>query len=279
MFEQFTDRARKIVAISNNEAQRFCQEYIAPEHVLLGLLKADPGTGANALKALQVDLRSLRLHLERLCSRGEIAETRGKIPQTPKVRRVIEHAINEARNLGHNYVGSEHLLLGLLREPDTPAAEALRSFGVTLEAARAQICKLLDGSAWPAEYSSTGPLASTIKELLTTHDQALREISKEVSECIERGETDKIAALKARYEHIAGARMQELLDRIGRDGFFSRALAEAIRSTPPDQPISPARLLVAIIQSDASLNAALARFLPQIAKALQIDLLDDRPRQ
>lgn len=271
MFERFTDRARKIMALANQEAQRFLQQYIAPEHVLLGLLKADPGTGANALKAMKIDLRSLRLHLERLCSRGEIAETRGKIPPTPTVRRVIDHAINEARNLGHNYVGSEHLLLGLLWEPDGPAAEALRSFGVTLEAARAHICKLLDSNTPSTDDSAAGPLASTIKELLTTHDRTLREISEEITNCADRGETDRIVALKARYEHIAGARMHELLDRIGRDGFFSRALAEAIRSTPPDQPITPARLLLAIIESDPTLDAALAPLLPAIAKALKLE--------
>ena len=117
MFERFTDRARKVMALANQEAQRFNHEYIGTEHILLGLVKEGSGVGANVLKNLDVDLRKVRLEVEKLVKSGPDMVTMGKLPQTPRAKKVIEYAIEEARNLNHNYVGTEHLLLGLLRGP------------------------------------------------------------------------------------------------------------------------------------------------------------------
>jgi len=122
MFERFTDRARKVMALANQEAQRFNHEYIGTEHILLGLVKEGSGVGANVLKNLDVDLRKVRLEVEKLVKSGPDMVTMGKLPQTPRAKKVIEYAIEEARNLNHNYVGTEHLLLGLLREHDGVAA-------------------------------------------------------------------------------------------------------------------------------------------------------------
>ena len=117
MFERFTDRARKVMALANQEAQRFNHEYIGTEHILLGLVKEGSGVGANVLKNLDVDLRKVRMEVEKLVKSGPDMVTMGKLPQTPRAKKVIEYAIEEARNLNHNYVGTEHLLLGLLRSP------------------------------------------------------------------------------------------------------------------------------------------------------------------
>ena len=125
MFERFTDRARKVMALANQEAQRFNHEYIGTEHILLGLVKEGSGVGANVLKNLDVDLRKVRLEVEKLVKSGPDMVTMGKLPQTPRAKKVIEYAIEEARNLNHNYVGTEHLLLGLLREHDGVAAQVL----------------------------------------------------------------------------------------------------------------------------------------------------------
>ncbi len=143
MFERLTDRARKVMALANQEAQRFNHEYIGTEHILLGLVKEGSGVGANVLKNLDIDLRKVRLEVEKLVKSGPEMVTMGKLPQTPRAKKVLEYAIEEARNLNHNYVGTEHLLLGLLREQDGVAAQVLMNLGVKLEEVREEVLNLL----------------------------------------------------------------------------------------------------------------------------------------
>src|SRR5918911_1738369 len=143
MFERFTDRARKVMALANQEAQRFNHEYIGTEHILLGLVKEGSGVGANVLKNLDVDLRKVRLEVEKLVKSGPEMVTMGKLPQTPRAKKVIEYAIEEARNLNHNYVGTEHLLLGLLREQEGVAAQVLMNLNLKLEEVREEVLNLL----------------------------------------------------------------------------------------------------------------------------------------
>src|SRR3982750_4546245 len=116
MFERFTDRARKVMALANQEAQRFNHEYIGTEHVLLGLAKEGSGVGANVLKNLDVDLRKVRLEVEKLVQPGPDRVATGGLPTTPRTKRVIEQAIEQSRSLNRNYIGTEHLLLGLIGE-------------------------------------------------------------------------------------------------------------------------------------------------------------------
>jgi len=160
MFERFTDRARKVMALANQEAQRFNHEYIGTEHILLGLVKEGSGVGANVLKNLDVDLRKVRLEVEKLVKAGPEMVTMGKLPQTPRAKKVIEYAIEEARNLNHNYVGTEHLLLGLLREHDGVAAQVLMNLGLKLEQVREEVLNLLGAGSDSDEGgspSSGGP--------------------------------------------------------------------------------------------------------------------------
>ncbi|MDY7010147.1 MAG: ATP-dependent Clp protease ATP-binding subunit [Planctomycetota bacterium] len=143
MFERFTDRARKVMALANQEAQRFSHEYIGTEHILLGLVKEGTGVGANVLKNLGVDLHKVRMEVERLVKSGPELVTMGKLPQTPRAKKVIECAIEEARGLNHNYVGTEHILLGLLREHEGVAAQVLVKLGLKLEEVRDEVLNLL----------------------------------------------------------------------------------------------------------------------------------------
>ncbi|MBL8757635.1 MAG: ATP-dependent Clp protease ATP-binding subunit [Phycisphaerae bacterium] len=156
MFERFTDRARKVMALANQEAQRFNHEYIGTEHILLGLVKEGSGVGANVLKNLDVDLRKVRLEVEKLVKAGPEMVTMGKLPQTPRAKKVIEYAIEEARNLNHNYVGTEHLLLGLLREHDGVAAQVLMNLGLKLEQVREEVLNLLGAGAEQEENTGGG---------------------------------------------------------------------------------------------------------------------------
>lgn len=151
MFERFTDRARKVMALANQEAQRFNHEYIGTEHILLGLVKEGSGVGANVLKNLDVDLRKVRLEVEKLVKSGPDMVTMGKLPQTPRAKKVIEYAIEEARNLNHNYVGTEHLLLGLLREHEGVAAQVLMNLGLKLDDVREEVLNLLGAGVDPEE--------------------------------------------------------------------------------------------------------------------------------
>jgi ATP-dependent Clp protease ATP-binding subunit ClpC len=143
MFERFTDRARKVMALANQEAQRFNHEYIGTEHILLGLVKEGSGVGATVLKNLDVDLKKLRLEVEKLVKSGPDMVTMGKLPQTPRAKKVIEYAIEEARALNQNYVGTEHILLGLLRESEGIAAQVLMNLGLKLEDTRQEVLNLL----------------------------------------------------------------------------------------------------------------------------------------
>ena len=143
MFERFTDRARRVMQLANQEAQRFNHEYVGTEHVLLGLVKEGSGVAANVLKNLDVDLRKIRSEVEKIVQSGPDMVTMGKLPQTPRAKKVIEYAIEEARNLNHNYVGTEHLLLGLLREQEGVAAQVLMNLGLKLEEVREEVLNLL----------------------------------------------------------------------------------------------------------------------------------------
>ena len=143
MYERFTDRARKVMQLANQEAQRFNHEYVGTEHVLLGLVKEGSGVAANVLKNLDVDLRKIRVEVEKIVQTGPDMVTMGKLPQTPRAKKVIEYAIEEARNLNHNYVGTEHLLLGLLREQEGVAAQVLMNLNLKLEEVREEVLNLL----------------------------------------------------------------------------------------------------------------------------------------
>ena len=143
MYERFTDRARKVMQLANQEAQRFNHEYIGTEHILLGLIKEGSGVAANVLRNLDVDLRKIRLEVEKLVQSGPDMVTMGKLPQTPRAKKVIEYSMEEARNLNHNYVGTEHILLGLLREQEGVAAQVLMNLGLKLEEVREEVLNLL----------------------------------------------------------------------------------------------------------------------------------------
>jgi ATP-dependent Clp protease ATP-binding subunit ClpA len=141
MYEPFTDRAWKVMRLANQEAQRY---NIGTEHILLGLVKEGEGVAAHVLKALGIDLRQVRREVDKVVAPGpdEIIST-GKRSQTPRARKVIEFAIEESRNLNHNYLGTEHLLLGLLGVEDGVAAQVLMNIGLRLEDVREEIMNLL----------------------------------------------------------------------------------------------------------------------------------------
>ena len=159
MFERFTDRARKVMHLANQEAQRFNHEYVGTEHMLLGLIKEGSGVAANVLKNLEVDLRKIRNEVEKIVQAGPEMVTMGKLPQTPRAKKAIEYAIEEARNLNHNYVGTEHLLLGLLREQEGVAAQVLLNLNLKLDEVREEVLNLLGHGMDAGGESERGALS------------------------------------------------------------------------------------------------------------------------
>jgi len=201
MFERFTDRARKVMALANQEAQRFNHEYIGTEHILLGLVKEGSGVGANVLKNLGVDLRKVRMEVEKLVKSGPEMVTMGKLPHTPRAKRVIEYAIEEARNLNHNYVGTEHLLLGLLREQDGVAAQVLMNLGLKLEEVREEVLNLLGAGAEPEEPAATAQAAEPVKAG-KSKTPALDSFGRDLTELAREGKIDPCIGRQAEIERV-----------------------------------------------------------------------------
>ncbi|MFH0964456.1 MAG: ATP-dependent Clp protease ATP-binding subunit [Planctomycetota bacterium] len=143
LFDRFTDRARKVIQLANQEAQRFNHDSVGTEHILLGIIKEGSGVAASVLRNLNVDLKKIRLEVEKIVPEGANTAIMGKLPYTPRAKRVIELAGEEARQLGHNYVGTEHLLLGLIRESEGVASRVLLNLGLKLEEVREEILNFL----------------------------------------------------------------------------------------------------------------------------------------
>ena len=145
-FEKFSERARRVLSLAQEEAQRFNHNYIGTEHILLGLVRETEGVAARVLSGLSVDLGKVRSAVEFIIGRGE-KPTQGEIGLTPRAKKVVELAVDEARRMNHTYIGTEHLLIGLLREGEGVAAGVLESLGVSLEKVRTETHRILSNSS------------------------------------------------------------------------------------------------------------------------------------
>ncbi len=177
MFERFTDRARRVVVLSQEEARLLNHNYIGTEHILLGLIREGEGVAARALESLKISVASVRGQVEEIIGPGG-SQPGGHIPFTPRAKKVLELSLREALKLKHDYIGTEHILLGLLREGEGVAAQVLVKLGASLPRAREQVIQLLEDSgsatstAWEPKgtvvvsdrvnVSSRGPLEATV---------------------------------------------------------------------------------------------------------------------
>lgn len=201
MFERFTERARKVMALANQEAQRLNHDYIGTEHILLGLVKEGAGVGANVLKNLGVELRKVRKQVDNFIKHGAEEVAMGKLPQTPRAKRVIEYAVEEARQLGHNYVGTEHLLLGLLRETDGIAAQVLQRLGLKLEDVREEVLNLVGAALEREACESFPPSVEDVRghvperfqshPLVKRYESIIAALTHELEDCA--GKNDRLA--------------------------------------------------------------------------------------
>jgi ATP-dependent Clp protease ATP-binding subunit ClpC len=162
MFERFTDRARRVVVLAQEEARMLNHNYIGTEHILLGLIHEGEGVAAKALESLGISLEAVRQQVEEIIGQGQSAPT-GHIPFTPRAKKVLELSLREALQLGHNYIGTEHILLGLIREGEGVAAQVLQKLGADLNRVRQQVIQLLSGytggkEAAPGEQTPQGSM-------------------------------------------------------------------------------------------------------------------------
>src|SRR5438552_3483072 len=201
MYERFTDRARKVMQLANQEAQRFNHEYIGTEHILLGLVKEGSGVAANVLKNLDIDLRKIRLEVEKIVQAGPDMVTMGKLPQTPRAKKVIEYSIEEARNLNHNYVGTEHLLLGLLREQEGVAGQVLINLGLKLEDVREEVLNLLGHNMDSGESGGGGGGERTASKG-KSKTPALDSFGRDLTELARQNKLDPVIGRQNEIERV-----------------------------------------------------------------------------
>jgi ATP-dependent Clp protease ATP-binding subunit ClpC len=174
-FEKFSERARRVLTLAQEEAQHLNHSYIGTEHILLGLLREEEGVAAKVLVSLGVNLGKVRSGVEFIIGRGDKPNT-GEIGLTPRAKRVIELAIDEARHLGHNYIGTEHLLLGLLHEGGGVAAGVLDSFGITLEQVRAEVVRMISQNTQkPRAAARSASKTPTLDQLSTDLTEMARQ--------------------------------------------------------------------------------------------------------
>jgi ATP-dependent Clp protease ATP-binding subunit ClpC len=219
-FEKFTERARKVLSLSQEEAQSFNHDYIGTEHILLGLVREGEGVAAKVLTSLGVDLDKVRSAVEYIIGRGEKGVT-GEIGLTPRAKRVIELAVDEARRLNHNYIGTEHLLLGLLREEEGVASGVLESMGISLDKVRAETVRILNQSM---SQSHTGirPASKT---------PTLDQISVDLTDAARKGKLDPVIGRKKEIERVIQVLSRRTKNNpclIGEPGVGKTAIVEGL---------------------------------------------------
>ena len=196
MFDRFTDRARKVMGLARQEAQRFNHDYIGTEHILLGLIQEGSGVAANVLKNMDIELKKIRGEIEKMVKTGPTMVTMGQLPFTPRAKKVLELALEEASNLGHNYLGTEHLLLGLLRESEGIAAQVLMNLGIKLEDVREEVLEFLGAEPPPAPEKEKGGTPSKSKT------PALDTFGRDLTELADEGKLDPVIGRHREIERV-----------------------------------------------------------------------------
>ena len=224
-FDKFTDRARKVLTLAQDEAQRFNHNYIGTEHLLLGLVREGEGVAARVLEKMDVELPKVRTAVEFIIGRGDRPVV-GEVGLTPRAKRVIELAIDEARRLGHNYIGTEHLLLGLVREGEGIAAGVLESLGVNLDKVRHEVIRVLSQS------SASGPSSSgESKRSSSSKTPTVDQLGINLTEAARTGKLDPVVGREKEIERVVqilSRRRKNNPALIGEPGVGKTAIAEGL---------------------------------------------------
>ncbi len=219
-FEKFSERARRVLSLAQEEAQRFNHNYIGTEHILLGLVRETEGVAARVLSGLGVDLTKVRSAVEFIIGRGE-KPTQGEIGLTPRAKKVVELAVDEARRMNHTYIGTEHLLIGLLREGEGVAAGVLESLGVTLEKVRAETHRILSNSSTTGQQGSRN----------TTRTPTLDQLGIDLTVAARSGKLDPVIGRSTELERVVQILSRRTKNNpvlVGEPGVGKTAIVEAM---------------------------------------------------
>ena len=229
MFERFTDRARRVVVLAQEEARLLNHNYIGTEHILLGLLNEGEGIAAQALESLDIDLASVREEVVKIIGQGQQSPS-GHIPFTPRAKKVLELSLREALQLGHNYIGTEHILLGLIREGEGVAAQVLQQLGAELQKVRQTVIQLLSGPAG-SEQQSSEPAGSGGRESAAGGSTVLDQFGRNYTQLARERKLDPVIGRIREIERV----MQILSRRtknnpvlIGEPGVGKTAIVEGL---------------------------------------------------
>ncbi len=224
MYQNFTENARKVMSLANKEALRFNHDYVGTEHVLLGLIRVGTGVAAHVLRNLNVDSRSIRLEVEKMVPPGPETMTMSQLPFTPRAKKVLELSVEEAHALGHNYVGTEHLLLGLLRENDGVAARVLMNLGLKLDRVRQEVLNLV-GADVPEQMEQVTQSRSKRK---TT---ALDSFGTDLTQQARRDELDPVIGREKEIERVTQVLCRRLKNNpvlLGEPGVGKTAIVDGL---------------------------------------------------
>ena len=196
MFERFTDRARRVVVLAQEEARMLNHNYIGTEHILLGLIHEGEGVAAKALESLSISLEGVRAQVEEIIGQGQQAPS-AHIPFTPRAKKVLELSLREALQLGHNYIGTEHILLGLIREGEGVAAQVLVKLGADLNRVRQQVIQLLSGYQGKEAAATGGPAEGTPSTSLV-----LDQFGRNLTQAAREGKLDPVIGRELEIERV-----------------------------------------------------------------------------
>ncbi|MEY2536909.1 MAG: ATP-dependent Clp protease ATP-binding subunit ClpC [Verrucomicrobiota bacterium] len=225
----FTPRAQQVLALARKEADRFNHNYVGTEHLLLGLIKLGQGVAVNVLQKMGLDLETVRMEVEKQVGSGPETKMVGNIPYTPRVKKVLALAGKEAKALNHSYVGTEHILLGLLREGEGVAARVLKSLEVDIERTRNEILKELDPNFTPPEAEQEGGGGEPSKKDVKT--PALRAFGRDLTELAKKGELDPVIGRRNEIERVIQVLCRRTKNNpvlIGEAGVGKTAIAEGL---------------------------------------------------
>ena len=232
MFDRFTDRARKVMALARKEAQRFSHDFIGTEHILLGLVQEGSGVAANVFKNLDVDSGKIRAEIERQVQTGHAMVQMGQLPFTPRAKRVLELCQEAAKELRHNYIGTEHLLLGLIREEQGVAATVLKDLGLVLEDVRAEVLEILGADVNDGDMEDIEPESKPIgQKSRNSKTPALDSFGRDLTEMARSSSLDPVIGRADEIERV----MQVLARRtknnpvlLGEPGVGKSAIVEGL---------------------------------------------------